>query len=765
MEKYLCFFLIPFLLDFINCDYMLKIQNQCFEFTLEENDAANQFKSKLPLNISMSLNGYSPNYGLEYFQSNFWSRSFGNDHDEEFESGSIFAYMDNSLNIKFFYISNDNINLGKIKNPDEVIQLILDTRKKKIDIEFIVGNCLDKCISDAITSKECVCGSNTTCSVNQYCTNDGNCLEKCISDAITSKECLCGSNTTCSVNQYCTNDGNCLDQCENGVILPDGFCKCDNNICSKNQMCDGTNCSDITNCTVNSPAPNPVCICQDDICEEGKICTSDGSCIEPPTNIPTTIPTTVPADVLTTEPSTMSTDLFVETETSSEAAGDSNKDIENTSEESINTNEGKSDVSERTEAQSDEIGNTNEGTERTSEETRITNGETGSSYIISTTEINNSNYTTPNTIFTQTIPTINSQKTTLPSPISSIPNIKTTELIKVTIPSQINTTSIITNNPKIPTTNINENTNTVQLILLAISNLEMSVSSFTFYIYFVQIENFIITYPTSLKFTIMVIYNTYLRSLEEKEAKCYLNNSNVGSKIQYICEVETITSNIKQIKIEQKINFESSEKFDVIGSSPLFNLFKDNLLLIDKAYDQLLYKEIYILNNSTYYKYSKKEFNISGFIRDPQPKFKENYLILMISANYSTINATCIINNLTSNDYSLYCKVNESLEYDLKYATSIIDNNSILVINLESGFESEIIVDSQNKSLHRSNANTSKKNKSSIIAIVISIVMFIAIVITIILIIYFKKKNEKTKQETHGVTESTIEHCVSFSKN
>ena len=293
----------------------------------------------------------------------------------------------------------------------------------------------------------------------------------------------------------------------------------------------------------------------------------------------------------------------------------------------------------------------------------------------------------------------------------------------------------------------------------------MSVSSFTFYIYFVQIENFIITYPTSLKFTIMVIYNTYLRSLEEKEAKCYLNNSNVGSKIQYICEVETITSNIKQIKIEQKINFESSEKFDVIGSSPLFNLFKDNLLLIDKAYDQLLYKEIYILNNSTYYKYSKKEFNISGFIRDPQPKFKENYLILMISANYSTINATCIINNLTSNDYSLYCKVNESLEYDLKYATSIIDNNSILVINLESGFESEIIVDSQNKSLHRSNANTSKKNKSSIIAIVISIVMFIAIVITIILIIYFKKKNEKTKQETHGVTESTIEHCVSFSKN
>ena len=286
----------------------------------------------------------------------------------------------------------------------------------------------------------------------------------------------------------------------------------------------------------------------------------------------------------------------------------------------------------------------------------------------------------------------------------------------------------------------------------------MSGSSFTFYIYFVQIENIIITCPSSLRFTIMVIYNTYLRSLEEKEAKCYLNNSNIGSKIQYICEVEAITLNIKQIKIEQKFNFESSENINVIDSSPLYNLFKDNLLLIDKTYDQLLYGDVYILNNSTYYKYNKKEFNISGFIRDPQPKFKKNDLILMINTNESTMNATCMINNLTSIDYSLYCKVNESLEYDLKYATSIIDNNSILLINLESGFESEIIVDSQNKSLHRYFANTSKKNKSSIIAIVISIFMFIVTAITVTLIIYFKKKNKKIKQKTLGVTESTIEH-------
>ena len=135
-------------------------------------------------------------------------------------------------------------------------------------------------------------------------------------------------------------------------------------------------------------------------------------------------------------------------------------------------------------------------------------------------KINISN-STLNTIFKTTIPTIIIKKTTLPSPISSIPNIKTTELIKVTIPSPINTTSIITNNPKIPTTNIYENTNAVQFYLLGFSNLEMLNSSFSFSIYLVQIDNLIIIYPPSLNFPIIVTYATNLRSLEEIEAMLF----------------------------------------------------------------------------------------------------------------------------------------------------------------------------------------------------------------------------------------------------
>ena len=130
----------------------------------------------------------------------------------------------------------------------------------------------------------------------------------------------------------------------------------------------------------------------------------------------------------------------------------------------------------------------------------------------------------------------------------------------------------------------------------------------------------------------------------------------------------------------------------------------------------------------------------------------------MINKKNSTMNANCIINNLKSNDYSLYCKVNESLECDLKYATSIIDNKSILLVNFEPGFESEIIVDSQNKSFHISKVNTSKGMKSSTIAILISLISFIAIVTTIFVIIYFKKIDKKTIRVTPGIYESTVKH-------
>ena len=137
----------------------------------------------------------------------------------------------NTLYIKFFSGKEMETNLGKIKNPDKVKQLILDTAKEIIAIEFI-----KKCISDAITSENCLCGSNI-CLRDKYCANDGSCLKKCISDAITTENCLCGSNI-CSRDKRCANDGSCLDLEKCGIdAITSKKCVCGSNTCQVNQYC------------------------------------------------------------------------------------------------------------------------------------------------------------------------------------------------------------------------------------------------------------------------------------------------------------------------------------------------------------------------------------------------------------------------------------------------------------------------------------------------------------------------------------------------
>ena len=51
-------------------------------------------------------------------------------------------------------------------------------------------------------------------------------------------------------------------------------------------------------------------------------------------------------------------------------------------------------------------------------------------------------------------------------------------------------------------------------------------------------------------------------------------------------------------------------------------MLMDDIQLIDEKYDIISNSTIYIMDNSTYNKYDKLLFNISGEINDPQPKLK-----------------------------------------------------------------------------------------------------------------------------------------------
>ena len=127
MKKFLSLLLIPYLLVFINSKYVLVIDNTSFEFTLEENDVAKQFKKKFPLTITMLVIN---DCLLEYYSYYFWTTYF-HSPSINYQPGYINAYYDPNYDssYKALYISlnsggGSTKNIGKIKEPDRLKSLV-----------------------------------------------------------------------------------------------------------------------------------------------------------------------------------------------------------------------------------------------------------------------------------------------------------------------------------------------------------------------------------------------------------------------------------------------------------------------------------------------------------------------------------------------------------------------------------------------------------------------------------------------------------------
>ena len=221
------------------------------------------------------------------------------------------------------------------------------------------------------------------------------------------------------------------------------------------------------------------------------------------------------------------------------------------------------------------------------------------------------------------------------------------------------------------------------VVLLGFSHFRMFQSYFSFYIYFIGIRNII--YSKILQFPITITYNMNMRVLKETEGNCTLHKMINERNYQFFCEVYEDTTNIKTISINPDFNFLSQNNIIIIGISPFSKLFMNNLQLIDEKFDILSNKSnIYLLDNSTYDKYDKYLFNISGRISGTQPKFESKNLSVMVnllSEQKLVTELDCIINNITMENYILNCKTNETIECDLQSAVSFIDDGDILLIN------------------------------------------------------------------------------------
>ena len=299
------------------------------------------------------------------------------------------------------------------------------------------------------------------------------------------------------------------------------------------------------------------------------------------------------------------------------------------------------------------------------------------------------------------------------------------------------------------------------VVLLGFSHYKEYNSSLFFNMYLVPIKNNI--YSNNVRFPVMISYNKSPEELIKSEANCIFIEKVALSNYKYSCEIYEDTTNIKQIKAIPDLLFEPEKNITLIGVSPLAKMFMNSLQsLKNRKNDMISNSNIYILDNTTYAKYNRILFNITGTIDGIQPAYENKNLFVMInleSGNRIETEIECDINKISLQSYLLDCKSNEIFEANLQSAISFIDDNEILLINFDyyNNYNESLIKIEENSVRYNSlffKNNSEKLTPGAIVAIVI--ILLLATSSIIFLIICLKRREKKKNEDENKEEESTI---------
>ena len=376
-----------------------------------------------------------------------------------------------------------------------------------------------------------------------------------------------------------------------------------------------------------------------------------------------------------------------------------------------------------------------------------------------TTTVNSPSSTT---ITSPATTTITSPETTTVTPATTTVTPATTTVTSPATTTVTNTTETTTTDTSSTTNQTNSTTDSSNnpVVLLGYSHFETNTTAFSFYIYFVALLNSISS--KTLRIPINIDYNRILRNLETTGTICTLQDSSSGKKLQYKCEAQADTSNIKQIQIQPNFTF-SDQNVNLAGITPLANSYMNNIQEVSKL-NYLANSDVYILDHSIFNKYGTNTFNISGLMSDPQPDFGKTDLVLSINTNSSgtvkETNVSCSITDITEKNYTLNCQSSEDIDSNnLQSAYSVIDND-VLLVNFDpqneegtSDTAQETEAETENTQHVRYNNRKSGGglNGGAIAAIVIAPVVAVASVIGVISLV---NKGSVPKANLNGL-EST----------
>ena len=281
-------------------------------------------------------------------------------------------------------------------------------------------------------------------------------------------------------------------------------------------------------------------------------------------------------------------------------------------------------------------------------------------------------------------------------------------------------------------------TEDISIVLLGFNMYNLNNSRITFNIYFFSFENF--EFPQIFNFTAIITYNSILRVLDnennQKNVKCEKQEVENENKLKYKCAIDTNNTNIKNILLNNDINFEGNNINLII--SPLASEYMNNLQDVPTAYDTLFDGANIFLMQKSKTNQDGKLFNISG-IMEEDPHFEINKNItLNAKSDSEKKEINCRIIDITLQSYTLNCRLDNNIKYDLNNSLSVI-NDDILLITFED--KSNIIDNTNTNQLYHSIYRKKKSglNAGSIIAIILVTVIALASVIAII--IFLKRKN------------------------
>ena len=294
-----------------------------------------------------------------------------------------------------------------------------------------------------------------------------------------------------------------------------------------------------------------------------------------------------------------------------------------------------------------------------------------------------------------------------------------------------------------------------RVFLLGYTSLNIIDSNiFSFFIYFFSLKNTI--QSQILNFPLTIRYNNNLRLLDNNEktkTNCTKVEPNYEEFNKYYCTVLAKTSNIDNIELSTNFDFKPKTTFKSFYYSSLVNKSLDYFQNVTKK--EYISPEVFILDNSTVYKYNNTHFEIKGIIEKSFPKFEEKAQLL-IENNLSKYDKfkklNCSLSNNKSN-YNLMCLMNEKVRFTFQ-GSVIFTGDDIILINLENETEKITFDNSENsEEFHDSiqQKNIKKKKSSSkkwiIIIIIVSFVIFLIIIIIIIFVVR-KKRNSYIQEQT-----------------